>query len=111
MKLYTTRDSEENITGFKLITDCCIDEDLFIANLPANMKKEEVQISIVPDGISITSGIDGTRSFKIPPDELNALKAYLENDETKVKIEHDGISLIAIVRFMTEPTKEASIKV
>ena len=115
MKLYPIRDSGGKFIGISIYSGCHADEDSFTGNLPANHAKGEVRISILSDEISITSGLDGTRSFKITPDqispdELSLLKDGIENDRIRTEIKNPGsVSLFAHIIFMDEPEREAMI--
>ena len=110
MEFETIRDRENAVIGFSLISDRHVAEDMFIANLPNNLKKRELQLSIVLGRISVDNGTGGVKLFKIPDDELIVFRNYIASDETEAEIKVRGLIPTARVIFINERIRKESMK-
>jgi hypothetical protein len=97
------------VVGFSLISDRHAAEDLFISSLPDNLKKRELQLSIVLGRISVDNGMGGIKLFKIPYNELSVFRNYIASDETEAEIKLCGLIPTARVILTNERVRKESI--
>jgi len=109
MEFETLRDRENAVVGFSLISDRHAAEDLFISSLPDNLKKRELQLSIVLGRISVDNGMGGIKLFKIPYNELSVFRNYIASDETEAEIKLCGLIPTARVILTNERVRKESI--
>lgn len=109
MKIKIIRDDNGAIIGFDLDSDCCTEDDFFIRNLPGNLMKGKASIETRRAILIIANAEEGTQSFEIP-NEIEAIKAYLDSRHTEPSIKLGGFGLrSAYIRFKNEKVRLASI--
>jgi hypothetical protein len=93
IELKIVKDEKGVVVGFDLMSDCSAEEDSSVRSLPCNLRNGSAKIKIAKSTIVIKNANEPELFFMLDsPEEFNAIKAYLEADDTEPHADLGGFN-------------------